>query len=79
MAISRALLTKKELQNWLTTEIQKEDDCETCEFRGVMALQEPDEDGCNWSDTLYLNQSGVPDYVLRKVLQAARAKFNICD
>lgn len=75
----RTLITKKELQDWLTSEIQKEDDCETCEFRGVIGLQEPDEGGCNWSDTLYLNQSGIPNNVIRKIVQAAREKFNICD
>ncbi len=77
--MARTLITKKELQDWLTSEIQKEDDCETCEFRGVIGLQEPDEGGCNWSDTLYLNQSGIPNNVIRKIVQAAREKFNICD
>lgn len=77
--MARILVTKKELQNWLTTEIQKEDGCQACEFRGVMGLQDPDEDGCNWSDTLYLNQSGIPDSIVRKVVLAARSKFNISD
>jgi hypothetical protein len=77
--MARTLITKKELKDWLTAEIQKEDDCQTCEFRGVMGLQEPDEDGCNWSDTLYLNQSGIPSSIVRKVVVAARAKFNISD
>lgn len=77
--MKRSSITKKELQNWLTAEIQKEDGCQTCEFRGVMGLQEPDEDGCNWSDTLYLNQSGIPNSIVRKVVVAARAKFNISD
>lgn len=77
--MARTLITKKELKDWLTAEIQKEDDCETCEFRGVMGLQEPDEDGCNWSDTLYLNQSGIPDAIIQKVVRAAREKFNISD
>lgn len=77
--MARTLITKKELKDWLTKEIQKEDDCETCEFRGITALREPDEEGCNWSDTLYLNQSGIPDSIVRKVVVAARAKFNISD
>lgn len=77
--MARTLITKKELKDWLTAEIQKDDDCQTCEFRGVMGLQEPDEDGCNWSDTLYLNQSGIPSSIVRKVVVAARAKFNISD
>lgn len=77
--MKRSLITKKELQNWLTAEIQKEDGSQTCEFRGVMGLQEPDEDGCNWSDALYLNLSGIPNSIVRKVVVAARAKFNISD
>lgn len=77
--MATTLITKQELKDRLTAEIQKEDDCETCEFGGVMGLQEPDEDGCNWSDTLYLNQSGIPDSIVRKVVAAARAKFNISD
>ena len=77
--MAKTLITKKELQDWLTAEIQKEEDCEACEFRGVMGLQEPDENGCNWSETLYLNQSGIPNNVIQKIVQAAREKFNICD
>lgn len=77
--MTRTLITKNELKDWLTAEIQKEEDCETCEFRGVIGLQEPDEDGCNWSDTLYINQSGVPYDVVRKIVVAARQKFNISD
>lgn len=77
--MKRTFITKKELLNWLTTEIQKEDDCETCEFKGITGLQEVDEEGCNWSDTLYLNQSGIPDSIVRKVVRTARARFNISD
>ena len=79
MAIARALLTKKELQDWLTAEIQKQEECNTCEIRGVIGLQEPDEDGCNWSDALYLNQSGIPSYIIQTVVRSAREKFNISD
>lgn len=77
--MARTLITKKELKDWLTAEIQKEDGCQICEFRGVMGLREPDEDGCNWSDTLYLNQSGIPNSIIQKVVRSARVRFNISD
>ena len=77
--MTRKLISKKELQNWLTSEIQKQEGCETCEFRGIMGLQEPDQEGCNWSDTLYLNQSGIDSSIVRSVVKSAREKFNVCD
>ncbi len=77
--MNKILVTKQELQDWLTSEIQKYEGCETCKLTGVMGLQELDGEGCNWSDTLYLNQSGIPSEILHNVIQAARAKFNISD
>ena len=68
--MNKILVTKQELQDWLTSEIQKYEGCETCKLDG---------EGCNWSDTLYLNQSGIPSEILHNVIQAARAKFNISD
>jgi hypothetical protein len=79
MVVIRKSITKKELQDWLTAEIKKNDGCETCEFRGIMGLQEPDEEGCNWSDTLYLNQSGISNSIIQSVVRSAREKFNISD
>ena len=38
--MERLLITRRELQDWLTAEIQKDEDCQSCEVRGISKLQE---------------------------------------
>ena len=45
--MNKILVTKQELQDWLTSEIQKYEGCETCKLTGVMGLQELDGEGGN--------------------------------
>jgi len=77
----RSVVTKEELQVWLTTEIRKIEGCEECSFGGIVLLREPDEIGCNWSDNIFLRATGVPPEIYRpavaKVMVEARSKFNI--
>ncbi len=79
--MARKVVTKEELQAWLTAEIRKYEGCEDCKFGGVMPLSEPDEAGCNWSDSVVLRATGVPPEIykpaLTKVMFEARSKFNI--
>ncbi len=79
--MARTVVTKEEFQAWLTAEIRKIEGCETCSFCGVMPLQDLDESGCNWSETIYLKATGVPSEIYRpaiaKVRAEARSRFNI--
>lgn len=77
--MERLLITRKELQEWLTAEIQKDEDYQTCEVRGISKLQELDHDGSNWSSAITLNQSGVSAATIQKAIVAAKQRFNLED
>lgn len=76
-----SVVTKEELQAWLTTEIRKIEGCEECSFGGIAQLREPDEFGCNWSDSIVLRATGVSPDIYRpavaNIMVEARSKFNI--
>jgi len=77
----RQLVSKEELQAWLTTELQKVEDCTECSIGGIKVLQQSDENGCNWSDNVIVSTGGVPEDYFRPYFEAimtdARASFNI--
>jgi hypothetical protein len=79
--MSRSVISREELQKWLTTEIRKFEGCEECSFGGIMPLRQPDEFGCNWSDDIILRMTGVPPEIYRpafkSIVAEARRKFNI--
>ena len=79
--MTRSLLSREELESWLTAELRKFETCENCEVMAVMPLREPDEDGCNWSKTLTIRATGVPQDILNcafsNVMAKARSKFNL--
>lgn len=84
MSRQRELLTKQELSNRLSSELQEVEDAEGSEIRVQYLLGEPDEDGCNWSDSIVLRlgpkatKEGLAPSVARIVAQA-RMKYNIKD
>jgi hypothetical protein len=78
----RKNLTREELLAWINAEIQKVQGCKQCFSDGPIGLlQKPDQEGCNWSDQIVVNYTGVPDEIFRpvveRVLARARAKFNV--
>ena len=79
--MERTIVTKEELQAWLTVEIRKFEGCEECSFGGIIPLREVDESGCNWSGSVVLRATGVPPEIYRiavaKIMADARSKFNI--
>lgn len=79
--MNRAVISKEELQTWLTTEIRKFEGCKECSFGGVIPIRQPDEFGCNWSAGIVLRVTGVPPEIYRPafeiVVAEARRKFNI--
>ena len=81
--MTREYISKESLQNWLTSEVQKLDGCETCKFGGVIGLAELDSDGCNWSETISLSMAKVPREIYEPaslhIIQVAREKYNVSD
>ena len=79
--MKKAIISKEELQTWLTIEIRKFEGCEECSFMGIIPLRQPDEFGCNWSADIVLKMTGVPPEIYRpafeSVMAEARRKFNI--
>jgi hypothetical protein len=79
--MAKTLVSKEQLAAWLTSELQKIDDCKNCQIRGVIPLQFPDDDGCNWSDSLTVSGGGVPLEILtphvQKIVSNAKSKFNL--
>lgn len=78
--ISRQLVEEEWLRNYLNTEIHRYEECASCQFGGIMRLQETDESGCNWSPP-HLRSSGQPSEVCLPIAQLvateAMQKFNI--
>lgn len=83
MPRGRTVVSREELEQWLTNELQKIEDCEECSVGGIMPLREPDEDGCNWSGDVVVSSGGVPvEYFrpyLARIMREARNRFNIRD
>lgn len=50
MQAARTLVSMEELAKLMTDEIRKFEDCKDCALTAYR-LDEPDEDGCNWSMT----------------------------
>lgn len=70
------------LAKWLTSELRRFDGCEECEVVGVYRLQEPDEEGCNWSmEGVPVRATGVLAEILRpalvNVVTRAKERFNV--
>jgi hypothetical protein len=77
----KKLVSQDDLAAWMTSQLQKIDECQYCQIKGVVPLQFPDEDGCNWSDSLTLNSGEVPSEILlphvHKIVAEAKSKFNL--
>jgi len=76
----RENLTEEELLARINAEIQKVEGCKECFSDGPsLLLQEPDEEGCNWSDQIHVNATGIPDEIFRPVVERvlARARAQI--
>jgi hypothetical protein len=53
--MNRAVISKEELQTWLTTEIRKFEGCEKCSFGGIIPLRQKDENAyCLSSENVML-------------------------
>jgi hypothetical protein len=82
MPNSRTLVALTELSEWLTLELQKVPDAGGSKITVQYALQTPDAEGCNWSDTVVLGvgKDATPEYLqpyVRQLINAARSRFNL--
>lgn len=79
--MNRSIVTAQELTNWMTNELRKQEDCQQCEIKGIVPLQLPDQDGCNWSESVTLNNGGLPTEIVKphalRIISEARRRFNI--
>lgn len=78
----RKPVTREELAAHLTAELQKVRDCQGCSIHGIFPYQQPDEDGCNWSDNVWVSTGGdMPvGYVrphVQRIVAEARKRFNL--
>ena len=78
--MSRTVVSKKALIEWMNSRLQQYDECKDCRFTSVLWLADKDEDGCNWSPS-NLRCSGVPADVCKPtanhVAAQARELFNL--
>jgi hypothetical protein len=79
--VERQLVTRDELNDILTREIQKVTDLEDATLKAQYITAEPDEAGCNWSGAL-LNpgSKGSVNYAapyVNRIIRDARARYNI--
>jgi len=80
---TRKIVTRDELDRFLTDEIRKIKDLEDARLSSQYLLQEPDEEGCNWTGAI-LNpgSKGSPEYATPHayaIVQSARQRFNITE
>ena len=78
--MARKEVTEQELIAIINNELAKREECTGCRVRGIMALQQPDGDGCNWSEPI-VSCSGVPASVClataNQLVAQTRARFNL--
>jgi hypothetical protein len=80
--MERKLVTPKQLAAYLTSELQKGEDCENLLIDSVVRLRYPDGQGCNWSENLIVTSTdGTPasnfHYRLGQIVLDSRTKFNL--
>jgi hypothetical protein len=82
MPDQRSLVTLDELSAWFTERVAKHDGCAGTKITVKFALQQPDADGCNWSEDV--NFTAGPDIdkaaviaVISKLMPEARRQFNV--
>lgn len=79
----RELKTRDEVSQSIAAELRKQPKCADVEVSVQYELQEPDPDGCNWSEDLIVNAGGGDyDEVIRRLRPIhirARELFNVSE
>src|SRR5688572_8520111 len=80
-AAERQALSRAELLARVSALMQSCEGCESVRVAGVMPLDRPDEKGCNWGLTLWLETAGVAPEVYglayAQVIGTARSSWNL--
>lgn len=76
----REIVSMEKLSEWLTDYVQANEDCEGTYVRVQYKLQEPDSEGCNWSDAVVFNPGPNADKniltgIVGNAIREARDKF----
>lgn len=80
---NRTMLSRDELNEWLTKEIQKVEDLEGSSLTVQYLLNDPDVDECNWSGVV--GQVGPNttaeqlNFAAKLIVDRARALFDLAD
>ena len=78
--MNRRFVSETWLCDYLNDRIHRYEECEHCQFLGIVRLREFDESGCNWSPP-HLRSSGqfseVCLPIARNVVAEAMEKFNL--
>jgi hypothetical protein len=76
----RKFVPVAELLAIINTELAGLEDCTGCRVRGIVALLEPDDDGCNWSEP-HVSCSGAEAQLCAplaaQIIARARAGYNL--
>ena len=78
--MTRELVTADELASWLTTELNKLPDFETCQVRPPIPGA-ADPTGCNWSPVVHVTCGNADPVMVGRAIQEplgrARVRFNV--
>lgn len=76
----RQVLTVEELQAEMQRRIDASDyldgDCKECGAPGIYFLQEPDENGCNWSPNVYRGPRECAP-MIRRIVEEVQRLYNV--
>ena len=79
--MSKDIRTSAEIGAWITQRLRTLEDCGECKVTAVQRLRDPDDEGCNWSDVIFVRTGGVTreyfEPFLREVILEARQRFNL--
>lgn len=76
-------ITREQLLAIINAGLTEHEDCAHCTFTGPLwHLQEPESDGCNWSDDIVLSGGPECDYracgpIVGRLLQKLRTKYGL--
>lgn len=79
---NKEIVSMEALSEWLTNYVASHEDCEGTTVTVQYKLQSPDDEGCNWSDSVVFNPGPNADKnslpgIVGNAVRKARKKFNV--
>jgi predicted trehalose synthase len=75
--VPRELRTSAEIAHWITEQVRKSADGQDFKLTGVIRLNQPAADGCNWTIDSVLILPGDCGVACNGAVAEARKKFNV--